>query len=198
MKTYILVFLAGLLVGALGVLVLQETTTRTGSPTSGVTQADLENAIAKALRGVEKQIADLRESAESRLDRPAGGGAAREGTSSRSPPPPADSVEPPVRAKRPAATPRTSREPLPVANFDRLREIRRFGDDAAVRRRWLFLSEDEALDEFGAPDAIYFGDQGEERWEYAIPLGTDSDGDGEGDVEVVTLIFREQRLLRAF
>ena len=196
MKRYILTFLAGLLVGALGVLVLQETTARSGSPTSGVTQADLESAIAKALRGVEKQISELRESAEKRLDsggeRPAAPGTSR--TTVPNPDgPAANGAEPPARARRPAAPTRPEGESLGPARIDRLREIEGFNRHEDVRRRWLFRDDADVLADLGAPSGVDSIENGVERWRYEIPVRNAA---GEDDTQSIYLFFREGRLIR--
>jgi len=197
MKRYILTFLAGLLIGALGVLVLQETTARSGSPTSGVTQKDLESAIAKALRGVEKQISELRESAEKRLDS-GGDPPATPGTSRTTVPnpdgPAANGAEPPARARRPAAPTRPEVESLGPARIERLREIEGFGRHEEVRRRWLFRTDAEVLDDLGTPKDVVSQESGEERWDYELPYRTP---EGNDSVRLVRLYFRDGRLIRA-
>lgn len=194
MKSHVLVFLGGLLVGALGVLVLQETTARSGTPAAAVTQEDLEKAVARALRGVENQIADLREKAESRLDRtvpPAG----TPETSSRTPSPEpgaaADASE--GRARRPAPPTRRDREPLPAARVERLREVEGFQRHEDVRRRWLFRDDADVLADLGTPDQVDSSESGVERWLYKVPS---RDADGAEFTQTIVLDFRDGRLIR--
>ena len=83
----------------------------------------------------------------------------------------------------------------PPPNFERVHSVRALEEDIRVRQRWLFISERQALAEFGTPTSTWLSDNGE-CWVYEEP-----DVETEDEIihgESTTLVFSRGRLVQVY
>jgi hypothetical protein len=142
---------------------------RWSGPRTGPPPADSEGLKA-ALGDVERTLADIRQLLASRPAAPATASPPpelRAGPSAESPVPVASPrVEVPPGPQRPAP-PRGAAGPLlPPLDLSRVEEIHDWDAKEEVRRRWLLVSETDALAIFGTPGLVAEWGAGE-RWEYS-------------------------------
>jgi hypothetical protein len=140
---------------------------RATAPQRAAPSEDVAASLKGSLRDVEATLREIRRSLD---ERPALAAAPLPVVESGTAPPQTARTRPPaaeepVAGARPAPVAGTAAPLLPQGNLSRAAEIHGWESNEDVRRRWLLVSEAEALAVFGTPQSVQGWESGE-RWEY--------------------------------